>query len=128
MALKENKIRKKNFTFFQVEIHGTFMELFWTRNYLNYLSELFSRVGSFSSENCPIVQKLSFFILHNGFEPLAIKEYRSKIHNTLIWDNRKNNLSDRGKKFDFFHLKFRSPFEYCFNKNELVRIFIFLKW
>jgi len=48
MALKENIIRKKNtkknFTYFQEEIHGTFMEFFWTRNYLNYLSELFSRV------------------------------------------------------------------------------------
>jgi len=37
------KILKKS-TYFPAIIHGTNMEFFWTRNYENYLSELYSRV------------------------------------------------------------------------------------
>ena len=37
------KSQKKFSTKFLVELQGAFMEFFWTRNYVNYQSELFTR-------------------------------------------------------------------------------------
>ena len=73
---KKNSQKKISMKFL-VELKGTFMEFFWIRNYVNYQSELFTRVKfclifkkskkiNFSKKGSKSIFFQSFFIEKHG--------------------------------------------------------------
>ncbi len=92
------KLMNKNFsTKFLVELQGTFMELFWTWNSLNYLSELFTRVnlhlylGYYCEfeKNCRLIPRnfnnelVNFFLLNLTNTAIIINKIKSLLNQSL---------------------------------------------